>query len=251
MKLKRLKPWLVSVAELLLPRYCLVCGRRLQPAEHSLCVACLAKLPLTRIKGAHGNIVERLFADDRLCVCRANSFLYYQHDTSFSYIYFHFKYYGHPQVAVEFGRMMADDLLSTGFFDDIDLLLPVPLSRQRQRKRGYNQSERLAQGISEVTKLPIDISSVVRSVDNPTQTHLTAEARAANASDIFSIVAPDQLSGRHVLLVDDIITTGSTLRNLAHTVLEAPGVRISVISLGLSSWHRPVPVPTHIHHGFR
>lgn len=249
--LSSLKPWLVSVAELLLPRYCVVCGRRLQPTERCLCVSCLAKLPRTRLLGSTGNMVERLLSDDRLCVRRASSFLYYQHASPFCYIYFHFKYYAHPEVAVEMGRMMARELVATGFFDDVDVLLPVPLSRHRMRQRGYNQSERLAQGISEVTGLPIDTSSVVRTVDNPTQTHLGLEARVSNVTNIFSLVAPGQLAGRHVMLVDDTITTGSTLRNLGHVVATAPGTSVSVISLGLSDWHRPLPLPSDIHPGFR
>lgn len=243
--------WLESLTGLLLPRYCCVCGRRLQEAESVTCVSCLACLPRTHLEGRRGNVVERLFWDDRLCVRRANSFLYYQHESPFSNIYFHFKYFGHPQVAVAYGRMIAQELAGTDFFEGMDALVPIPLSARRLRQRGYNQSDLLAQGISEVTGLPVNARAVRRVVDNPTQTLLSPEERVKNVRGIFAPADRNRLSGRHVLLVDDIITTGGTVRACAHALVGASCAGISVLSLGFSAWHRPVRYPEGVVPGFR
>lgn len=180
---------------------------------------------------------------DKICTERANAFLYYQAGSSYCSIFFAFKYHQQPEVAVSMGRMMAQDLAETDFFDGVDCLLPVPLSKKRFHKRGYNQSERLAEGISQETGIPIDVISIQRAVDNETQTHLTAEDRQQNVARIFSLTPQQQLSGKHVLIVDDVITTGATVRSLATEALKAGNVRISVICLATSAYNRRASFP--------
>ncbi len=237
-----------SLLNAFFPRYCCVCGKRLMLNEQHLCATCLLHLPLTHLKGKKDNFIERAVWDDVVCTERANSLLYYRTKSAYCQIFFLFKYYNHPEIAVAFGRMMAQDLAGTDFFTDVDVLLPVPLAKERFKERGYNQSERLARGISELTDLPIDTASVVRTHATQTQTHLTFEERRANVSGIFKLTNPEALHGKHVLIVDDVITTGSTTRACAHAVAEAGNVKISVISLGCSeslrtetppSWLRP------------
>lgn len=243
--------WLRSLADVVLPRYCCVCGRRLLASESHTCAVCLAHLPYTGMKGERGNVVERLFQDDLLCIRRAHSLLYYYPATEPSHIFASFKYFHRPDVAVAYGRLLAEDLEETDFFNGIDLIIPVPLSKQRLRHRGYNQSERLASGVASVTGLPVELKAVVRVANNPTQTHLTPEEREENVRNIFSLTNPSLIAGKHVLLIDDIITTGSTLRSCARTLMQADGVSISILSLGLSSWHKGLTFPTDIHPGFR
>lgn len=195
-------------------------------------------MPFTHFKGKKGNIIERLTCDDIVCTERANSFLYYEKDSAYSIIFSHFKYNNHPEVAVTMGRMMAQELKGTDFFDDIDVIVPIPLSNKRLKERGYNQSERLAMGISEVTGIPIDTTSIVRTIDNPTQTHLDIVQRNENVKDIFALSTNENIHDKHVLIVDDVITTGSTTRACAHTALKASNVKISIISLACSSYHK-------------
>ncbi len=235
-----------SLLNALFPRYCCVCGRRLSLNEQHLCATCLLHLPLTHLKGKKDNFVERAVWDDAVCTERANSLLYYQPKSACCQVFFLFKYYNHPEIAVAFGRMMAQDLAETDFFAGVDVLLPVPLARKRFKERGYNQSERLAYGISELTGIPIDTTSVARTRANQTQTHLTFEERRANVDGIFKLVDAEALHGKHVLIVDDVITTGSTTRACAHAVVEAGDVRISVISLGCSESLRAESVPSWI-----
>ncbi len=232
-----------SLFNALFPRYCCVCGKRLSLNEQLLCVNCLLHLPLTHLKGKKDNFVERALWDDVVYTEHANSLLFYKPKSDYCQIFFLFKYYNHPEIAVAFGRMMAQDLAGTDFFTGVDVLLPVPLAKKRFKERGYNQSERLAYGISEVTGIPIDATSVVRTRANQTQTHLTMEERRANVSGIFKLTNPEALQGKHVLIVDDVITTGSTTRACARAVAEAGGVRISVLSLGCSESLRTESVP--------
>ena len=227
-----------SLIDVLFPRRCCVCGRRLLVNEKELCINCLIQLSLTHINGRKNNVVERLLWDDVIYTERANSLLYYRPKSNYCRIYFKFKYQQQPQVAVAFGKIMAQELVDTDFFKGIDVMIPIPLSKSRMKQRGYNQSERLAYGISTITHIPIDVSSVVRVVDNPTQTHLYGKARLENVENIFQIVSPQSLHGKHVLIIDDMITTGSTTRSCARVVLQAGNVKISVLSLGISAMNK-------------
>ena len=232
-----MRQWLKRLFDICFPRYCVVCGSRLRYAETCTCVRCLLNLPLTRFKGRRSNVVERILWDERIATQRANAFLKFDRLSPYCQIFYHFKYWSHPQVAVYYGRLMALDVRDEGFFEGIDLIVPVPLSRRRLGRRGYNQSERIAQGIRQVTGLPVQEGVVVRCVDNRTQTRLTAEERRQNVADIFRLARPEAVCGKHVLLVDDVITTGSTLRACAHALLEAGDVRLSVMGLAVSSYH--------------
>ena len=145
-------------------------------------------------------------------------------------------------MALWFGKQMALNLLSESFFEGIDLIVPVPLSRQRFRKRGYNQSERLARGISLITSIPVCTEMVSRTKDNISQTHFNALGREENSRNIFHLERPDLARGRHLLLVDDVCTTGSTLVNMAQTISSAKDVTFSFLTLALNPnlpVHRP------------
>lgn len=231
----RLRQLLQSLQNTYFPHYCCVCGKRLRSNEEHTCAQCLIRLPLTHFKGKKNNIIERILWDDVVSTRRANSYMFYYPQTPMCNIFFHFKYYGHPHIAVAYGRLMAEDLVETDFFDGVDFLLPIPLATKRFRKRGYNQSERLAYGVSLVTNIPIDTTSVVRTADNPTQTHLQTFERKDNVKDIFKVVDPERIRGKHLLLIDDMITTGSTLQACARCLILAAEVKISVLTLGTSA----------------
>ena len=237
---------LQALKDTFFPRFCCVCNKKLYHDEQFICLHCLLHMPYTHFKGYKGNPVERLIWDDTICTEHANSLFFYKQKSSYSHIFFHFKYFNHPQVAVYFGRLMARDLSETDFFDTIDCIIPIPLSKARYKQRGYNQSERLAEGISQVTHIPLDTSSIQRTVDNPTQTRLTGADRWNNVNNIFQLINPDSLAYKHVLIVDDMITTGSTIRACAHAINQAAGTKISVISLGTSQRNRKYAFPTDI-----
>lgn len=240
--------WLRDIAgsgrdalRLVFPERCAVCGRRLCAAEHCVCVPCYQALPFTRLHGERGNVVERIFWG-KLPIVRANAYIHYYAGADSRRLFWSLKYYSRPQVGRYMGRAMAADLADSDFFDGMDLILPLPLSRRREKRRGYNQSTELARGVSEITGLPVDTSSVARTVDNPTQTHLTGQERQANVAGIFRLLRPEALRGRHVLLVDDVLTTGASLISCGQTIAAAGGVRLSVLTLALAGDHPLVPL---------
>lgn len=198
--------------------------------EEVLCVRCQADLPRVRTVSFEENDIARIFWG-LVPIEKGISFFHYTPHSPYSRILFELKYHNHPEVGKTMGRMMAEELKATNFFDGIDLIVPIPLSRKKKRQRGYNQSDWIAWGISEAIGIPTDTTSVVRTKSNPSQTTLDHRQRRENVRDIFAVRHPGNLEGRHILLVDDVITTGATMLSCAETIARACRVRFSVLSL--------------------
>ena len=222
--------WIRDLISLLFPRYCKVCKKRLTHSEKHLCISCLLDLPRTHYEEKPNNLLMQHFMEWPE-VERATAYFYYYKEGEFSSLIHHLKYYDHPEVGSYLGRLAATELKTSGFFEGIDLIIPVPLSRKRYRQRGYNQSDYIAQGISEATEIPVITNCMERIIDTDTQTRKGKEERWKNAQNIFSITNRDILKGKHILLIDDVCTTGATLHACASTLLTIPGVRISIFTL--------------------
>lgn len=217
-------------------RLCTICGRRLDTDEEELCTACMEQLPLTHFHAAAGNPAERLFWG-HIPVVRANSLFHYHPQGAESHLVIRMKYQRSPATARSLGRLMALDAAPTGFFAGIDTIVPVPLTATRERQRGYNQSERLARGIADVAGLPVETGAVCRRGSAISQTQLHGAERRANVKDVFQLIDAARVAGRHLLLVDDVLTTGSTLLSLARTLQAAGGVRFSILTLAIAGEH--------------
>lgn len=226
-----------GLVSLLFPLRCVVCGARLLSGEHIICVQCTFKLPYTDYRGKAGNPVERVFWG-RLPIVKANAYMKYISGSDSRRAVLRLKYFDRPDVGNYLGACMATDLLDTDFFRDIDVIIPIPLAAKRERKRGYNQSEELAKGIHRITSIPIDSKTVIRTIANPTQTHLDATARRANVKNIFAVEVPENLHGKHILLVDDVLTTGATIISCGQAIVKVcPDIRVSVLTLSLAGHH--------------
>ena len=222
--------WIQDLISLLFPRYCKVCKKRLTHSEKHLCISCLLDLPRTHYEQEPNNLLMQHFMEWPE-VERATAYFYYYKEGEYSNLIHHLKYYDHPDVGTYLGCLAATELKASSFFEGIDLIIPVPLSRKRYRQRGYNQSDYIAQGISEVTGIPMRTDCVVRTIDTDTQTRKSRDERWKNAKDIFQIVIPEALKGKHILLLDDVCTTGATLHACASALLSIPGLRISIFTL--------------------
>lgn len=165
---------------------------------------------------------------------RATSFFYYRKGSDYRQILYRLKYRGEKEIGEVMGRYMATELLSCRFFSDIDVIIPVPLHAKKQRSRGYNQSEWIAQGISAVTGLPVDVASVFRNKNTPTQTRKTVLERWENVDQTFTLRSPERFAGKHLLIVDDVLTTGATTVACASVFVGVEGVRISVLTLAVA-----------------
>lgn len=220
-----------DLRNLLFPCCCKVCGQRLAPTERHLCTACLVHLPLTHYEQDPLNpMMQRLLGYP--CVQRASALFFYHKDSPYTRLIHSAKYFGEPEVGRYLGRYAAQRLLPAHFFDGIDRIVPLPLARSRMRRRGYNQCHYIAQGVADVTGIPLDEQIVRRSTANRTQTSLSRHDRWLNVQGIFSVPSPGPLAGSHLLLVDDLITTGSTLLSCIDTIAQAaPDARITVLTL--------------------
>ena len=141
------------------------------------------------------------------------------------------KFHGNTDLCLMMGRQMGLDLLSSGRFDDVEVLVPVPLHWLRRLWRGYNQSELLCRGIGEVLKVPVCTDAVVRHRYTRQQSMQQSRNRTSNVEGAFRLRKPEKLAGKHILLVDDVLTTGATITACADAIVKAPGVRISVATL--------------------
>ena len=218
-----------DIIEYIFPRYCPICNKRMGAGEKSICFMCLNDLPRTNAHSIEGNPIEKLYWT-HLPIERATSFFFYDSIESREVIY-HTKYFKDPKVGEAVARVMAEELMTTDFFDGMDLIVPIPLHPRRLRKRGYNQCDFIAKGISEVTGLPIEKDAVRRIVDNTSQTHLFEMERKENVIDIFKLEHPEKVRGKHILLVDDVITTGATSISCGQELVKAGDVIISVVSM--------------------
>ena len=226
--------WWSRFLDFISPRLCVVCGRRLSPTERSLCAVCQLHLPRTAFQfSPDDNPMAQLFWH-LVPVERAAAFIYYQSHSEMARMVYELKYRNSPDVGEDLGRLMATDMQLAHFFDGIDLLVPVPLTNKRLRQRGYNQSEMLAQGVSDVTHLPVVPKALKRQGFRESQTHLSRHERQENVDGIFVAADAKTLKGRHVLLIDDVCTTGATLMSCAQALAPIEGIRISVLTLGFT-----------------
>lgn len=145
---------------------------------------------------------------------------------------YHLKYRGNTELGEWLGALLAKRLLPHGFFDDIDVVMPLPLHPRRERARGYNQSLAFAQGLAGVTHIPIETSAVARVRDTPSQATLTPDKRSDNMVDAFRVVNSSLVEGKHILLVDDIITSGGSLASCIGEINKEDEARVSVLTIG-------------------
>ena len=167
---------------------------------------------------------------------RAAALLWFSENSHWREIIHQFKYHNQWFLAENIGSWLASEILSSNFFDGIDVILPVPIYWRRRLIRGYNQTEHLAAGISRITSIPYNFKALKRIVNTSPQARQSYLERWQDMENIFAVTHPEQLIGRHLLLVDDVFTSGSTLIHLAQTIIKAcnGNVKISVISFAAS-----------------
>ena len=225
----------LDVASLFMPRSCLACGRVLLEGEESVCLACRYNIPLTNYAKNKENPVKLLF-DNVLPVESAMAMFWFVGGTEWQRIIHNFKYHGRWYFAQKMGEWLGEELIDSGNFEDIDLIIPIPLHFRRRLRRGYNQSEQLAIGVARKMGVAYDFRAVRRHLYNESQTLKSRTERWDNVEEIFEVRRAERLRGRHILLVDDVLTTGATITSCASAIIKACGgdVRISVASLAVS-----------------
>ncbi len=226
--------WWTRIVDFIAPRSCVICGRRLSPTERSLCSVCVLHLYRTTFQFTpEDNEMAQLFWG-LLPVERTAALIYYEPRSETAALIYKLKYGHRPDIGEDLGRILAEEMKPAGFLDGIDILLPIPLSKKRYWQRGYNQSEMLARGMSEVTGLPVITKAVRRTNFRQSQTSLTRKERQENVEGTFVLRHPELLENKHVLLIDDICTTGATLLACSEAIRSVKGIHISILTLGFT-----------------
>ena len=235
-----------AMIDMLLPRTCIVCGRKLNIHEKYLCLHCASDIPLTRfglmshnpMADKFNGLIQKGLDDSwrQEAYAFASALFFYEDESGYRHIPHQIKYQGNISVGRYFGRMLGRELRSAEWASDVDLVIPVPLHWKRHWSRGYNQAEIIAEGVAAELDVPMRTDILKRIRKTQTQTRLAVSEKSANVAGAFLVNAPKHilLNGpKHILVVDDVFTTGSTL----HACFEAlrtvfpPEVRISVATL--------------------
>ena len=223
---------LAALLDFFFPRMCPICGNRLELDERPLCLRCNIDMPRTMFwEHPYDNPLARMYWG-KIPVEKVAAYFYFTSQSGQARMVYGAKYHGFANIAIEVGEMLADEM--KGFFDDIDCIVPMPISISRRMARGYNQSEMLAIVISDITHKPIITNALQRKDFHQSQTTLNRWQRQENVADTFQLTDDSQLQGKHVLLIDDICTTGATLIACSNALRAIEGIRISVLTLGFT-----------------
>jgi len=215
---------------LVFPKVCYACGKSLFKNEDCICIYCHYHLPKTNFHLDPGNPVMKLFWG-RINIHAASSLYLFNKGSKIQHLIHQLKYRGKSEIGISIGRYYGRELKAAPLFSPVTIVVPVPLHKTKLRKRGYNQSEVFAQGLAESLEIEDCRDALIRTRESYTQTKKSRYDRWKNVEGIFHITAPGRLTGKHILLVDDVVTTGSTLEACAGKILEIPGTKVSVVTI--------------------
>ena len=222
-----------SFIDTLFPRICPVCNNVLLSHEKHICTKCRIDIPITRYHMQEFNAMEQLFAG-KTPIEKAVGYFFYEKGNPYSNILHNIKYRNNPQLGQYVAKLFAQELLSRDIFRDIDCIIPVPLHHRKKIQRGYNQSEYIAKGFSEVFDIPVHNNIIIAHKSHESQTNKGIYERWLNTQNIFSAQDTQVLENKHVLIVDDVVTTGATLLSAALTIASVPNIKISLATLGVA-----------------
>lgn len=219
-----------DIADFFMPRTCHICGCSLRDSERTLCVRCIETLPRSLYHRMPFNPMERRFAG-LVPFVRATGHFIYSRNSDLAAAVHDMKYRQFPSVGRRLGEIVGEELHMAGFFDGAELVAGVPMHWRKKAVRGYNQADFIARGISEATGLRI-VDALKATRVHKTQTAMTLEQRLANLAGSFRVTDADALRGKGLVIVDDVCTTGSTLRSLAAEVANTvPDCRLYLLSV--------------------
>ncbi len=223
-----------DLVHLVFPEACISCSKELAFSEKSICSICISELSETNFHlSKDPTAIDQLFWG-RFDIHKAYSYLFFEKGKSSQHVLFSLKYKDNPAIGEYFGAKIANRISTMSEFNDIDALIPAPLHPKKAFLRGYNQSEALAKGIGETLNITVDITSVIRAKHGSTQTKKSRFQRWDNVQSTFK-TKKSILNYNHIVLVDDVITTGSTLESIAQSIrLTHPKVKISIVTLAIS-----------------
>lgn len=219
-----------ALLHLFFPHLCAGCFTDMLDDQEMICSACMESLPFTQFENLETNPVEKLFWG-RTPIKHAFSIFYYLTRTPIQQIIHQIKYKDNPALGVYMGKIMGLSMRNFFQHHTINLMIPMPLHPKKEYKRGYNQAAKLCQGIHETTYIEYREDLLIRNFNTSTQTKKTRIERWQNVSDVFEIVDPSAMEHQHILLVDDVITTGASTEACANLILKYKAASVSICSL--------------------
>ena len=222
--------WMADFFRLFFPVSCQACGGPLCQQEEIICLSCALKLPKTNFHRFPDNPVSKVFWG-RIRFEAASSFLFFNKDGNVQTLIHALKYQDKKEVGQYLGKLFGISLMENTTFQETDLIVPVPLHPKKERRRGFNQSEAIGNGLSLSTGKKLLTDNLIRKVNTDSQTRKSRYSRWENVKDVFQVMQPEQLVGKHILLVDDVLTTGATLEACATKLLEIGQVKVSMATL--------------------
>ena len=226
----KLKSSIPDLVHLFFPHVCIGCGTDVLDNQHQLCLRCLSDLPVTNFFSQPNNPVEKKFYG-RMPVKNGGAGYFFTKDSLLETLIYELKYKGNKDIGIYLGQILAKFLALSGRFDEVDVLVPLPLNPKREKKRGYNQASAICAGISSEWKKPVIEKAVIRKVYTETQTQRGRVTRWKNMEGVFAVSDSSAIKNKHILLVDDVITTGASLEACGSEILKVAGTTLSIATL--------------------
>ncbi len=232
--ISRVSDYLQNFFSLMYPYMCCACGKVLMADEEHICMYCRLLLPKTRFHRHCENQLTKIFWG-RQAIETGTSLYYFHKGGKVQRLIHQFKYRGNTALGFYLGSMLGRDIALSPMYEDISYILPVPLHPKKERKRGFNQSEVIARGIASAISVACSKELLIRKHETSTQTRKNRFSRWQNVSDVFETPDAAALEGKGVLLVDDVITTGSTLEACTQKLLAIKGVKVWIATLAITA----------------
>lgn len=223
-----------DVLDFIYPRICYCCQEETpSPGEHT-CLRCRIQLPYTNFHRQKTNtFTERFFG--RLPLYTGAAYYHYKKGGLVRKMIYQLKYHGKKEIGIEIGRAYGYELKDIDWYKDVNLIVPVPLHPQKKVKRGYNQSDMFAMGLSEAMNVPWKPDALMRKKNTTSQTKKDKFDRLANMDNVFTVKNEKHLRNKHVLLVDDVLTTGATMEVCGNCLANIEGISISMVTIAMAS----------------
>lgn len=226
--------WFKAFIDIFFPDYCLCCGANLGGNQNYICVKCIYNLPKTNFHLIEDNPVAQIFWG-RIQFAKATSFFHFQKGTKYQKLIHELKYKGQKEIGELLGKHFANDLENVNYLNGVDYLIPVPLHFHKQNIRGYNQSEWIARGLSKRLDIEIRTDILIRKGYSESQTGFGRSERFENVKDDFEVKHTGVLKGKHIAIVDDVITTGATIEACVSKINNAADTKITILSIGFAN----------------